>query len=43
MRFWGNGFIYLFMFGCARSWLLLAGFSLVVASGGYSLVAGHGL
>ena len=48
-------FIYLFSFGCVGSSLLHAGFSLVVASGGYSvavsglltavasLVAEHGL
>ena len=29
-------YIYLFIFGCVRSLLLCAGFSLVVASGGYS-------
>ena len=31
-------FIYLFIFGCIGSWLLRAGFSLVVAIGGYSLL-----
>ena len=35
-------YIYLFIFGCTGSSLLLKGFSLV-ASGGYSLVVVHGL
>ena len=35
-------FIYLFIFDCARS-LLVPGFSLTVASRGYSPVAVHGL
>ena len=33
-----NKFIYLFIFGCVGSSLLPAGFSLVAASGGYSLL-----
>ena len=36
-------FIYSFMFGCAGSSLLHLGFSLVVASEGYSLVVVCGL
>ena len=35
-------FVYLFIFGCAGS-LFVQGLSLVVASRGYSLVAGCGL
>ena len=31
--------VYLFIFGCAGSSLLLSGFSLIAVSGGYSLVA----
>ena len=34
--FVSHKFIYLFIFGCVGSLLLQAGFSLVVASGGYS-------
>ena len=33
----------LFIYGCTGSLLLLMGFSLVEASGGYSLAAVHGL
>ena len=36
-------YLILFMLGCARSWVLCAGFSLVVSSRGYSLVAEHEL
>ena len=36
-------FIYLLIFGCTGSSLLLEGFSLVVMSRGYSLVGVHGL
>ena len=53
--FFFNKFIYLFIYGCIVSSLLCTGFSLVAASGGYSvsvhwlltvvasLVAEHGL
>ena len=37
-----NNFIYLFIFGCADLHYCM-GFSLVVASGGYSLVVVYGL
>ena len=37
------GCLFNFISGCARSLLLPEGFSLVVASGGYSQVAGLGL
>ena len=36
--FFKNKFIYLFTYGCVGSSLLLAGLSLVAASGGYSLL-----
>ena len=38
-----NVFIYAFIFGCAESLLLQAGFSLVAVSGCYSLVVVLGL
>ena len=37
--FVSHNFIYLFIFGCAESSLLHAGFSLLGGNGGYSLVA----
>lgn len=38
-----KNYLILFMFGCAGSWVLRAGFSLVALSRGYSPVAEHEL